>query len=146
MRQTHYPPERNRVPTHLTLFAHLPPTIERELGARLAASTAIAPPQARVTGILDLGSGTAFRIESDDLEEIRDDLANAFHGLLTPQDMAPWNPHVTIQNKVDRRAATRLQARLGATFRPRPLAIKGLASWRYLGGSWEPLRRHAFRG
>jgi len=146
LRQTHYPPERNRVPAHLTLFAHLPPTIERELGARLAAHVATAPPQARVTGILDLGTGTAFRIESEGLEEIRDGLANAFHGLLTPQDTAPWNPHVTIQNKVDRRAATRLQARLGATFRPRPLAIKGLASWRYLGGLWEPLKRHAFRG
>ena len=24
----------------------------------------------------------------------------AFHGLLIPQDLAPWRPHVTIQNKV----------------------------------------------
>jgi hypothetical protein len=145
LRQTHYPAERNMVPAHLTLFAHLPPSVEQELSARLASATAAPPPAARVTGIIDLGTGTAFRIASEALEEIRGELADAFHGLLTPQDTIPWNPHVTIQNKVGRRAAMDLQARLGATFRPRPLAIRGLASWRYVDGPWESIRTHAFR-
>jgi hypothetical protein len=94
---------------------------------------------------MDLGAGTAFRVESEELEDIRLDLAEAFRGLLTPQDQAPWRSHITIQNKVEPREARQLQQRLRATFEPRPLAIKGLASWRYMGGPWEPIRTHVFR-
>ncbi|MDP9414275.1 MAG: 2'-5' RNA ligase family protein [Pseudomonadota bacterium] len=146
LRRTHYPPERNRVPAHLTLFHHLPPSLERELGQRLATYTATAAPRARIAGVIDLGAGTAFRVESDELEDIRHDLADAFRGMLTPQDSAPWRPHITIQNKVEPRDARRLQTSLRATFQPRPLSIKGIGSWRYLGGPWEPVRTHVFRG
>lgn len=145
LRRTHYPPARNRVPAHLTLFHQLPPGLEAELSRRLADATAAPPPRATVAGIMDLGEGTALRIESEELEELRDGLAEAFHGLLGPQDRAPWTPHVTIQNKVARREAKALQQRLRATFEPRPLAISGLASWRYLGGPWEPVKAHPFR-
>ena len=145
LRRTHYPPERNRVPAHLTLFRQLPPSVERELSDRLAAATATAPPRATVAGIVDLGEGTALRVESEDLEDIRQELALAFHGLLTPQDEAAWRAHITIQNKVEPREARRLQQMLRAGFEPRPLAIRALASWRYLGGPWEPLKTHPFR-
>lgn len=94
---------------------------------------------------MDLGEGTAFRVESPDLEAIREWLAGAFHGLLTSQDMAPWRPHVTIQNKVAPKEAKALQQRLRTSFEPRPLAIRALASWRYEGGPWAPLRTHPFR-
>lgn len=145
LRRTHYPPERNRVPAHLTLFRQLPPSLAPELATRLARATASPPPRAELVGVIDLGEGTALRIESAELAGIRADLAEALHGLLTPQDLAPWRPHITIQNKVARREAKRLQQQLRATFEPRPLAIRALASWRYLGGPWEPLRTHAFR-
>ncbi len=134
------------MPAHLTLFHHLPPSLERELGQRLATYTAVPAPRARISGVIDLGAGTAFRVESEELEDIRQDLAEAFRGLLTPQDRAPWRAHVTIQNKVEPKEARSLQQRLRATFEPRPLSIKGLASWRYLGGPWEPIRSHVFRG
>jgi hypothetical protein len=146
MRRDHYPPERNRVPAHLTLFRQLPPSVEGELSRRLAAAAAAPPPRARLAGVIDLGEGTALRVESEALEDIRNDLAEALHGLLTPQDMAPWRPHVTVQNKVEPREARRLQQRLRATFSPRPLEIRALASWRYLGGQWEKIRDFPFRG
>jgi len=133
------------VPAHLTLFHHLPPSIERELAARLADAAGAPPPRATITGLMDLGEGTALRVESADLEAIRSDLADALHGLLTPQDRAPWRPHVTIQNKVTRRAARDVQARLAAMPMPRALAIRALALWRYQGGPWEPLRSWPFR-
>ena len=145
LRRAHYPAERNRVPAHLTLFHHLPPGAERELADRLKAATAAPPPRAAIAGIIDLGEGTALRVDSEDLEAIREDLAQALHGLLIPQDQAPWRPHITIQNKVAPREARRLQQQLRAAFEPRPLAIPALASWRYLGGPWEPIRSHAFR-
>jgi hypothetical protein len=146
LRRAHYPPERNQVPAHLTLFHHLPPSIEHELGRRLAGYAATPAPRATIAGVIDLGEGTALRIQSEELEDIRYDLAEAMRGLLIPQDMAPWRPHITIQNKVEPRDARRLQTKLRATFQPRPLSIKGLASWRYLGGPWEPIRTHIFRG
>lgn len=146
LRRAHYPPERNRVPVHITLFRHLPPSVEGELASRLGAYAASPPPRASLTGIIDLGEGTAFRVESEELEDIRYDLAESLHGLLTPQDQAPWRPHVTIQNKVEPREAKRLQSELRATFAPKPLAIRGLTSWRYLGGPWEEIRRYSFRG
>ena len=146
LRRAHYPPELNRVPAHLTLFRHLPPSLAAELSTRLGAAAAGPPPRAEVAGIIDLGEGTALRVESPELEEIRAELALAFHGLLMPQDQTPWRPHVTIQNKVEPRQARKLQQQLRAGFAPRPLAIRGLASWRYLGGPWEALKTHAFRG
>lgn len=146
LRVAHYPPDRNRSAAHLTLFRHLPPSIEEEVKARLAEEARSASPAATIAGILDLGGGTAFRVESPALEAIRARLADAFHGLLTPQDTAGWRPHITIQNKVTTQAARSLQRALAGTFEPRRLAIAGLASWRYLGGPWAPLSRHSFRG
>lgn len=145
LRRLHYPAGRNQVPAHLTLFSHLPPSIERELDRRLAEIAATAPPRARIAGIIDLDGGSAFRVDSGDLEDIRAELADAFHGLLTPQDMSAWRPHVTIQNKVEPRVARQLQAALRSRFRPRPLSISALASWSYAGGPWLPIKTHAFR-
>ena len=146
LRRAHYPPERDRVPAHLTLFRQLPPSAQAEVSRRLASCAAARPPRATITGIIDLGEGTALRVESAALEAMRGDLAEALHGLLTPQDIAPWRPHVTIQNKVEPREARRLQQQLRATFTQRPLAIRALATWRYLGGPWEKIRDFPFRG
>ena len=145
LRRDHYPAERNQVPAHLTLFHHLTPSAAPELSSRLASATAAPPPRAEIVGIMDLGQGTALRVESDDLEVIREIIADGLHGLLTPQDMAPWQPHITIQNKVQPREARRLQTQMKESFEPRPLAIRALASWRYLGGPWEPIKTHPFR-
>jgi 2'-5' RNA ligase len=146
LRRAHYPPERNRVPAHLTLFHHLPPGVEDELTRRLARAAAAPPPEAEIAGIIDLGAGTALRVHSEGLEGIRAALAEAFHGLLTPQDSAPWRPHVTIQNKVEPRDARRLQQQLRATFQRRRRAPKGPPPRRDKDGPWEPIRNWPFRG
>jgi 2'-5' RNA ligase superfamily len=127
------------------LFRQLPPSLEGELATRLAHAAAASPPRAAIAGIIDLGEGTALRVESEDLEAIRADLAEAFHGVLTPQDQAPWRAHITIQNKVLPRAARALQQQLRAGFEPRPLAIRALAMWNYRGGPWQPLKTYPFR-
>ena len=93
---------------------------------------------------MSLGRGVAYRIESPDLVAIRRDLADAFAGLLTPQDAGGWRPHVTIQNKVQPNIAKLLLASLSRDFRPREVEIAGLAAWWYRGGPWEALSRHMF--
>lgn len=145
LRRRHFPPERNQLAAHLTLFHHLPPHVATELRQRLSAETRdVGAPRARIAGLRNLGRGVALRIESPELEEIRARLADAFAMLLTPQDRAGWAPHVTIQNKVDPAEARALLHALQADFRPRPLAIAGLASWWYRGGPWEQISRHKF--
>ncbi|QNA84096.1 2'-5' RNA ligase family protein [Sphingomonas sp. So64.6b] len=145
LRRAHYPAERNQLTAHLTMFHHLGPSLEAELKQRLASETRGVPaPAARIAGLMSLGKGVAFRIESPELADIRDRLADAFAAMLTPQDAVGWRPHVTVQNKVTPAEAKALQAMLELDFRPRPVQIAGLASWWYRGGSWEPLSRHMF--
>jgi hypothetical protein len=95
---------------------------------------------------MNLGGGVAIRIVSPELSAIRAALADAFTGLLTPQDSAGWRPHVTIQNKVPPPDAKALHAVLAADFKPREIVVEGLATWHYRGGPWKPLSRHKFRG
>jgi hypothetical protein len=123
----------------------LPPSAAEEVRGRLAGYAASRPPAATISGVMDLGGGTALRVRSEELEDIRYDLALALRGLLSAQDQGPWAPHVTIQNKVEPRDARRLQESLRGRFDGRPLAIKGLALWRYFGGPWEPVRDWSFR-
>lgn len=145
LRRRHFPPERNHLSAHLTMFHHLAPSLAREVKQRLTGATrGMPPPAARIAGVMSLGRGVAFRIESPALEDIRADLAHAFATVLTPQDRSAWRPHVTVQNKVEVATAKELQAELERGFRPRPVQIAGLASWWYRGGPWEPLSRHMF--
>lgn len=145
-RRRYFPPERNHLDAHLTLFHHLPPSSAPELARRLREATAGPPPEARLSGLISLGKGVAYRVESPGLAVIRAELCEAFVGLLTPQDRAGWRAHVTIQNKVAPEVARALLSELQVGFTPRPLAIAGLAAWWYRGGPWEPLSRHMFRG
>ena len=115
------------------------------LGTRRIGMEALVP-RAEIAGVMDLGEGTALAVRSEALEDIRYDLAEALHGLLTPQDLAPWHPHITVQNKVEPREAKALQQRLKAGFERRPLSIKALGVWRYLDGPWELVREWKFRG
>lgn len=146
-RRRYFPPERNQLAAHLTMFHALPPSSEGEARDRLASIAASEPaPSARIAGLMNLGGGVAYRIVSDDLDRIRAELAAAFRGLLSAQDAGGWRPHVTVQNKVPARVARELLSELETSFAPRPLGIRGLALHRYLGGPWEPLGRYAFRG
>ncbi len=146
-RQTHFPPERNHLPAHLTVFHALPPSVEAEARDRLSnLAAAEPPPRATVAGLINLGGGVAYRIVSDDLERIRGAIATAFHGMLSAQDAGGWRPHVTIQNKVAAKVARNLLAELERDFTPCPLMIRGLGLHRYLGGPWERLGVYAFRG
>ena len=146
LRRAHYPADRNLLPAHLTMFHALPPSAEGEARRTLLRLTSERSPKASIDGLMDLGGGVAFRIISVDLDRIRRELAEDFHGLLTSQDGAGWRPHVTIQNKVAPSHARALKARLEGDFRQRPLGITGLALHRYLGGPWEQFGTFRFRG
>ncbi len=146
LRRTHFPPERNHLSAHLTMFHHLPPAILPELKQRLAGMVRGTRPPAEAAAVMNLGRGVAIRILAPALAEMREALAQAFLPLLTPQDRGGWRPHVTIQNKVAPDIARTLQQELEKTFRTRPVRIDGLAIHYYRGGPWETISRMMFRG
>jgi hypothetical protein len=145
LRRAHYPPERNQVSAHLTMFHALPPSAETELRARLARFATNPAPAATIAGLMDLGGGVALRVVSTGLDRIRDELAGDLHGLLGAQDGGGWRPHITIQNKVPTKMARALKASLERQLQPRPLAINGLGLHLYLDGPWEQLALYPFR-
>ena len=147
LRMAHFPPARNHLAAHITLFHQLPPSCLGELEGlirRIAGD--MPPPAARLRGVYSLGEGVAFRIDSPDLLAIRADIADHFAGMLTAQDRGTPRLHITVQNKVAPKEARMLLARLAADFRPRPLSIAGLAAHFYRGGPWEAAFARNFRG
>ena len=146
LRTAHYPPERNVLKAHVTLFHALPPSVEDELRDALAAEAKARPVPARLEGVMNLGRGTALRLASPEMLAVRERLAERFHGLLIPQDEHVPRLHVTIQNKVSPAEARALQAQLATGIDPRDFAFAGLALHRYRGGPWEFVKRWPFRG
>ena len=147
LRDRHFPPERNIVPAHLTLFHHLPGGEEAMIVERLkAVARGLEPVPVEVAGLRSLGQGVAFDLRSEDLADLRAELAEGWHGLLVPQDRQGWRAHVTVQNKVEAAVAKATLAELSDGFRPWRFAVTGLQLWRYLGGPWEAVREVGFRG
>lgn len=147
LRRAHYPAERNHLAAHVTLFHALPGFVideARQVLADLCRSHA-APP-AQLDGLLDLGSGTALLIRSQAMLDLRADIAERFHGLLTAQDQPRPRLHVTVQNKVLRAEARALQAQLATQDWSTPFRFAGLALHHYRGGPWEPAGAWSFRG
>ena len=146
LRQRNFPPERNRLPAHLTMFHVIPPSAEQELRRILQGFATFPPPRAWIAGLMNLEGGVAFRIASEELDAIRAEIAERLHGLLTAQDSAGWSAHVTIQNKVLPRDARALMMTIGDRYDRKPLDLPALGLHRYLGGPWERLRTFPFRG
>jgi 2'-5' RNA ligase len=144
LRAHHFPPERNVLAAHVTLFHALPggelATVDADL-ARAAARPAF---DVAVTGVRSLGRGVAYTLASAELAELRAGLAEAWAPWLTPQDRQRHAPHVTVQNKVEPAVARALHAELAAAFVPGSVPARGLGLWRYLGGPWEPVAEYAF--
>lgn len=145
LRRAHFPPERNLIPAHLTLFHHLDGDQAGLVEAHLrTACASVAPFPVEVTGLRSLGRGVAFSLHAPALAALRGALARAWHDQLTPQDRQGWRPHVTIQNKAAPADAARLLGTLQATFAPFAVRAEGLRLWRYLGGPWELASVHPF--
>ncbi|GAB5349683.1 hypothetical protein TMRO357_01870 [Alteriqipengyuania sp. 357] len=147
LRTAHFPPERNHLAAHVTLFHALPGFCEAEVVQHIRQLAGeFAPIDARIAGIMSLGGGTAIRLESEGLLRVRAMLAEHFHGLLTEQDSGGKRLHITVQNKVSNKAAKTLQAQLAGEVEERAFRFRGLALHRYLGGPWDPVHEVAFRG
>lgn len=137
-RRRYFPPQRNFIPAHLTLFHHLPGehigAVHEFIEQRCSAQ---APFQLDVTNLRSLGRGVAYAVQSAELMSFRRIFAQEWARWLTPQDRQEHQPHVTVQNNVDPRKARALLLELSAVFVPFQVTGTGLDLWWYRGGPWE---------
>lgn len=145
MRRAHYPPERNRLRAHVTLFHALPPSAEGELCRMMAALVRRVPPMARIDGLMDLGRGTALLVHCPEVVALHEEMAERLHGLVAQQDAHRLRLHITVQNKVTREEARALQQELAVRLTPRSFAFHGLGLYAWEDGLWRPIRDFPFR-
>ena len=145
LRAAHFPPARNYLAAHLTLFHHLPAEESEAIAADLdEVCVARGPLSLTASGVLFFGWGVAYAFDAPDLGTVRAELARRWWPRLGAQDRQRFRPHVTVQNKVTPEQARALHAELVADFAPFPATGEALLLWRYLGGPWEPVSAHPF--
>ncbi len=144
-RAAHFPADRTVVGAHVTLFHALPGVQVDTVTADLAAAAGRTAFPVRITGLLSLGRGVAYRLRSAELDAVHASLRSRWEPWLTRQDAQPFRAHVTVQNKVTPERARATLAQLDGGFQPWEATATGLALWAYEGGPWKPLNRFPFR-
>jgi hypothetical protein len=145
LRARHFPPERNHLAAHVTVFHALPGERESLVADALAAAVEREAPAAVVGPARSLGRGVALRVEAPDVLGWRAAVVERWAGWLTPQDRGKRELHVTVQNKVTPEAARTLLHDLAA----RPIEhtrVVALALWIYDGGPWLPAGTFPYAG
>jgi len=147
LRRTFYPPERNLVPAHVTLFHSLPGDRGREVKALLASLSASR--RAFDMGVEEVKAterGVAVFLASRELHALRQELFREWQPWLGDLDRRGFRPHVTIAGDVGRGEAQRIIERAAAVL-PRRMRVRavGLHLWRYLEGPWRSERLFRFR-
>lgn len=138
LRRRHFPPERNLLPAHLTLFHALPGDHDSSIRLTLkGVAAATAPLPLHFPNIRSLGRGVAITVDAPELTRLRRRLATTWNEWLSAQDRQGYRPHVTIQNKVTSDQARTLYDQLAAEWEPFTGRGEGLLLWRYIGGPWE---------
>jgi len=143
LRKKHFPPRINYLDAHLTLFHQLPPVpaVNQLLETVAAKQKKI---NLEVAGIMKLGRGIAYKLKSEELIWLQDNLKKEWIAWLKPQDQQKFNPHITVQNKVEVAVANSLYHELSASFQPFTAEGIGLSLWEYQGGPWLKVKDYAF--
>ncbi len=141
LRRAHFPPERNVLSAHLTMFHRLSPLQVERLQAMQVPTE---PVPLQFDRVMFLGFGNAIRATSPRLEQLRAEVKAAIGDGLSRQDEQRWTPHVTIQNKAPAQAAHTLHAALTQNFQMRTGSACGLQVFEYLGGPWRLTRSLPF--
>lgn len=145
LRRRYFPPERNFLAAHVTLFHHLPDEnlvkIKDEL-RKVSGAAQVFP--LRFTHWRFLGKGSAMMIESSELSKLRGALASLWKIDLTAQDSQKFQPHITVQNKTAPDEARRLFENLSADWTAKTGAAEGLTLWHYAAPRWKFEEEFAF--
>jgi hypothetical protein len=138
LRRKYFPPERNFLSAHLTLFHHLPgeelEKVRFDLTQICAAQTVF---PLKFPAWRFLGKGVAVKVAANELLGLHTQLAKIWNAWLTAQDRQKLQPHITVQNKVTPDEAKNLYAELSRDWQPFDGLAEGLQLWHYLGARWK---------
>jgi 2'-5' RNA ligase len=138
LRRKYFPPERNFLSAHLTLFHHLPGA---ELGkvrfdlTQICAAQTLFPLEFPAWRFL--GKGVAVKVAANELLGLHRQLAKIWNDWLSAQDQQKFQPHITVQNKVAPEEAKNLYEKLSRDWQSRDGHAEGLQLWHYLGAKWK---------
>lgn len=148
LRRRWFPPARNHLGAHVTLFHALPGRGAEQVGRMLRGAADRKRFDVAVSGVRRLGRGVALDLRSPELGALRagllDAALDAFGGDVTAQDRQGLRAHVTVANKLDAPAARQAYEAVLAGFSPWSAPATGLALWRYDGGPWESVGVETF--
>lgn len=145
LRSRFFPPERNFIPAHISLFHHLPGSEEPAIDAALReAAGSTGPIDLRVRTVRKMDRGMLLVVDAPPLAQVHGRLARDFGPWLTPQDRQPFRSHVTIMNKADREVAARAYRDFQAVWGPFDGVGDRLLLWEYRGGPWEFVAEYPF--
>ncbi|MDX2216808.1 MAG: 2'-5' RNA ligase family protein [Oculatellaceae cyanobacterium bins.114] len=145
-RQQYFPPAKNFLPAHVTLFHKLPSEQETAIHQTLqhfCEGTSIL--SLHFPTLRSLGQGVAIEIQSSELIELRKQLARGWSDWLSTQDRQGYRPHITIQNKVSVGEAQQVYQQLMSQWNPSDGYGEGLLLWRYEGGPWTLIHEFLFK-
>lgn len=146
LRKQHFPPERNYLDAHLTLFHHLPPNEDQVTNNIEQACQAYRPMPLQVTEVKSIGNGVAYALTCPELTRLHKHLQQQWETWLIPQDRQKLWPHITIQNKVDPKRAMLLREELRQVFEPFTATGTGLNLFSYQSGPWQFINYYPFKG
>jgi hypothetical protein len=136
LRIQHYPPSRNQIPAHISLFHYLPGEDESQIEKDLKSvcqrdqfSLQILPPKL-------MGAGVMFPVKSPELEAMHATLKHKWQRWLKPQDLQGYRPHIVVQNKVSREIAQTTLINLNFDHPFSAVIAEGLLLWEYQNGPW----------
>lgn len=145
LRRLYFPPERNFLSAHLTLFHHLPGAELKQIETDLKFyCDNFSNFPLHFTEWRMLGRGVAIKVEARQLNSLHLILSKSWREWLTAQDKQKLQPHITVQNKVAPDEARELYENLSANWQPRTGEATGLRLWHYLGGEWKSERDFLF--
>lgn len=143
LRKKYFPPTRNFIDAHLTLF-HALPNEEKIINTLKELCNRQQPFNLLISEVISIGKGVAYKIESSELGQLHKWLQNHWKPFLTPQDSQKLWPHITIQNKVPVQEARQLLQELKSNFAPFSTSATGLQLWEYLNGPWKLIEQTNF--
>lgn len=144
LRHQHFPPERNYLDAHLTLFHHLPADETQIIQSITNIAVTYNRIKLQVTGVKSIGNGVAFAMECAALQTMHKQLQQQWEAWLIPQDRQKLWPHITIQNKVHPDRAKELKQQLEQAFTPFEVEGICLSLFEYQGGPWKFIREFEF--
>ena len=146
-RERWFPPARNLVPAHVTLFHKLPGERMDDVARRLRDVAARDGAAARFRVASHHAAGgraRAYRLDLPEGDALRGAIGAGLE--VAAQDRGRLRAHVTVQNKVSREEAAATLIALRGGFVPWDGEAAALRLWWYRGGPWEAVGRYAFAG